>query len=130
MSESLLVELVKQGGFALLCAAMFWLYRHDSKAWAAKQTETAAAFMGFGERTATALTQVSEALRRQSAVLERIEAHLGENHMCPVTQVTTELLRESRTDEGGRRRMDGIMRAALVRAARGGSGTEEPHEGK
>lgn len=129
MSESVVVELVKQGGFALLCGAMFLLYRHDSKGWAAKQTETASAFMAFGERTAESLTRVSEALRRQSQVLERIESHLGENHLCPVTQVTTELLREARVDEGGRRRLDSLMRTALGRAVRDHA-EHDPREGQ
>lgn len=77
MTESVFVEILKQGGFAALAGLMFFVYRADSKAWAQKQSETAAAFMGFGERTATALTQVSEALRMQSQVLERIERHLS-----------------------------------------------------
>ena len=76
MTESVFIEILKQGGFATLAGVMFFVYRADAKSWASKQSETASAFMGFGERTATALTQVSEALRLQSHVLERIEAHL------------------------------------------------------
>lgn len=77
MTDAVVVELFKQGGFAILCAVMFWMYRSDSRAWAQKQHETATAYMAFGERTATALTTVSEVMRQQSGVLERIERHLS-----------------------------------------------------
>lgn len=96
MNDSLLLALVKEGGFALLSAVMFLLYRHDAKAWIAKQNEQASAYMEFGERTAKALTQVSECMRHQSDVLARIEQHLTDSHMCPVTQLTTEIMRGPR----------------------------------
>lgn len=125
-SESVMLELIKQGGFALLSAVMFLLYRHDSKAWAAKQTETASAYMAFGAETARALTQVSEAIRQQSQVLETIQHNLARNHLCPVTQVSTELLREAaQAPEGGRRRVDALLRQALRQA-----GEPEPREGR
>lgn len=125
MTESFIAELIKQGGFAVLCGAMFLIYRHDSKAWAAKQTESAQAFMSFGERTATALTQVSEVLRRQGEILARIESHLNDNRLCPVTQITTEMLRASGEDDTpSRRRMDNLIRDALRRAS-----TETPAQG-
>lgn len=113
MTENIVVELVKQGGFAILCAVMFWVYRSDSRGWAQKQHETAAAYMAFGERTATALTGVSEVMRQQSGVLERIETHLRANHLCPVTQVTTEMMRDVVREDGPhRRRIDEVLRAA------------------
>jgi len=118
VTEAFFAELLKQGGFALLCGAMFLVYRHDSKSWAAKQTETAEAYMKFGEKTATALTQVSEAMRQQSTVLAQIERHLNDNHLCPVTQVSTEMLRDTNgADEPARRRVDALLRDALRRAA-------------
>ena len=118
MTEGFIQELIKQGGFAVLCGAMFLVYRHDAKQWAAKQTESAQAFMSFGERTATALTQVSETMRRQGEILSRIEQHLSDNHLCPVTQITTEMLRQAgEPDAPQRRRVDALMRDALKRAA-------------
>lgn len=118
MTEQLLIELVKQGGFAILCGVMFYVYRHDSKGWAQKQSETAQAFMAFGERTATALTQVSEAIRQQSTVLVQIDRNLNDNHLCPITQVSTEMLRDTTaSDEPARRRVDALLRDALRRAA-------------
>lgn len=118
MTEGFIQELLKQGGFALLCGAMFMVYRHDAKSWAAKQSETATAYMAFGEKTAIALTQVSEALRQQAAVLTQIERHLNANHLCPVTEITSEMLRNmTGDDEASRRRVDGLLRNALRRAA-------------
>lgn len=118
MTEGFIAELIKQGGFAVLCGAMFLVYRHDAKQWAAKQTESAAAFMSFGERTAQSLTQVSEVLRRQGEILSSIERHLSDNHLCPVTQITTEMLRTSSDgDVPQRRRVDTLLRSALRRAA-------------
>lgn len=117
MTDSLLVELVKQGGFALLCGVMFWVYRRDSMAWAMKQSETASAFMAFGERTATSLTQVSEAMRQQSEVLRTLERHLNSNHLCPITQVSTELLRENLAGAAHtHHRLDDVVRAAVTKA--------------
>ena len=118
MSETLLVELVRQGGFAILCGVMFWVYRRDSMAWAVKQTETASAFMAFGERTATSLTSVSEAMRQQSDVLRTLERHLSANHLCPVTQVSTELLRDvGRGDNRSQHRLEELVRQAVVHSA-------------
>lgn len=119
MTDSVLIELVKQGGFALLCGVMFWVYRQDSKGWAIKQSQTAEAFMSFGERTAASLTKVADGLQRQSVILDRIEQNLNANHLCPVTQVSTEMLREGmESPEGGRRRIDVILRAALKEATK------------
>jgi hypothetical protein len=118
VTEGFIAELIKQGGFAVLCGAMFLVYRHDAKGWAQKQTETAQAFMSFGERTATALTQVSEAMRQQAVVLTQIERHLNANHLCPVTEVTSEMLRDENASDGpARRRVDALLRDALRRAA-------------
>ena len=118
MTENLIVELVRQGGFAILCAVMFWVYRSDSRTWAVKQSESASAFMAFGERTAESMTRLSETLRQQSEVLRQIEEQLSRNHMCPVTQVTSEMLRETvRGDGPQRRRVDAILRAASGAAA-------------
>ena len=127
MNETLVVELVRQGGFAILCGVMFWVYRRDSMVWAVKQSETASAFMAFGERTATSLTSVSEALRQQSDVLRTLERHLAANHLCPVTQVTTELLRDRA--QGGlhvHERLEDVVRSAL----KARQGELEPREGK
>lgn len=68
---------VQQGiGFAL-AAFIFFLYRKDSITWANKQTETAQAFMAFGEKYAVAATQQANAMLRQSEILDRIERHLA-----------------------------------------------------
>lgn len=141
MSESVLVEVIKQGGFAVLCGAMFLFYRNDSKAWAQKQSETAAAFMQFGERAATALTQVGEGLRQQSLILEEIERHLTRSRMCPLSSVTTALMREAAVaPEGGRRRVDALLHAAVQgiesaeppvkRSAYEAARRDQPHEGR
>lgn len=122
MTEQIIVEIVKQGGFACLCGAMFVFYRKDAKAWAEKQSQTAEAFMAFGERTSASLTQVSEVLRRQGEILSHIEQHLSDNHLCPVTQITTEMLRHAGEDGPQRRRVDVLLRDALKRAA----GVEPP----
>ena len=117
MTESFLTRLLEQGGFALLCAALIWIYRHDSKAWAARQSETAAAYMAFGEKTATILTQVAETLRQQSVVLGRIDEHLDRNHLCPVTQVSSELLRDAADAGPARRKVEQMLSTAIARAA-------------
>lgn len=117
MTETFWVKLLEQGGFALLAAVMFFVYRKDAKEWAMKQSETATAFMGFGERTSAALTLVTETQRQQSEVLAQIELHLRENHLCPVTQVTTEMLRAAGAgDAPGRRRIDHILRAMAMQS--------------
>jgi hypothetical protein len=52
-------------------------------------------------------------------ILDRIESHLRANHLCPVTQVTTELLRDTAEDDGPtavskRRAVDRLVREALA----------------
>lgn len=115
MTESFLVELLKQGGFALLSGFIFWMYRKDAAVWAVKQTETAAAFMAFGERTAAALTLVSETMRQQSTVLERVEARLHESQICPISNITTEMFRSS-IESPGRRKSDAAIEKMVERA--------------
>lgn len=56
-----------------MAAVVFWLYRKDSLAWAQKQSETASAFMAFGEKYAAAATQQAAAMARQAEILDRIE---------------------------------------------------------
>ncbi len=69
--------LVQQGIGVAFAAAMFYVYRKDSMAWAQKQSESAQAFMAFGERYATAATTQALALARQADILDRIERKLG-----------------------------------------------------
>lgn len=107
MTESFLIEIVKQGGFAILAGVMFLLYRKDAKQWAVKQSESASAFMTFGSNTATALTLVSETMRQQSTILSRIEERLAESHLCPMTQadartLATLIARREANDAQGR----------------------------
>jgi hypothetical protein len=77
MSVEMFQWAVTQGVGVAFAALMFWVYRKDSLAWAQKQSETATAFMQFGERYAEAATRQAMALDRQAAVLDRIERHLS-----------------------------------------------------
>lgn len=111
----MLVEVLKQGGFALLSAAMFLVYRNDSKAWSAKQSETVSALMEYSARTSTTLTQIGETQAALTGILSRIEGHLDRNHLCPVTQVSSELLRDLGSTPG-RREVSRVVRDALASA--------------
>lgn len=77
MTTDVLQWVITQGIGAVLASVMFLIYRHDSKAWIQRQTETAEAYMAFGERYSKALAEVAAGLVRQAQVLERIERHLS-----------------------------------------------------
>ena len=115
MTASFLVELLKQGGFALLSGFMFWLYRKDSLEKARELKDSAAAYMAFGERTAQALTLVSEAMRQQSNILQQIDARLHDSYVCPITNITSEMLRQS-SESPGRRKVDVVLEKFMERA--------------
>ena len=115
MTEQVLIEVIKQGGFALLSAGMFVTYRMDSTRWAQKQEETVAALMEFSRATATTLTRIDETQRSLVGILARIEGHLSSNHLCPVTQVSSELLRDVNSTPG-RRQVDRVVRDAVASA--------------
>lgn len=126
MTESFLVELVKQGGFALLAGVMFLVYRHDAKVakddlrkvaeeYAKKQAESATAWMTFGQAQGALM-------ERLTGAIERIEHRLDESTMCPVTSVTNEALREAMRDghaHSDRRRIDRVVAHAVRSAIRG-----------
>lgn len=128
--DTLIAALVQQGGFAVLAGVILFFYRKDAKEWIKSQEQTAEAFMSFGEKTATALTQVTETLRLQAVVLQGIDASLRENHLCPVTQVSTELLRQEMREPPapGRRRADALVRTAIDRMAVAGGSNPLPPE--
>lgn len=103
MTESFWMEVLKQGGFAILAGVMFFVYRQDASRWAAKsaetaqtyaagqaasaqayahkQAESAQAFMAFGSETATSLTQVAETMRGMMGVLARIDERLASSQL-------------------------------------------------
>lgn len=119
MTTDVMQWVISQGIGAVLAAVMFFIYRQDAKTWAAKQTETATAFMEFGERYSRALADVSSSIAKQALILDRIDKHLAQNHLCPVTQVTTELLRETAEEDGPtatskHRAIDRLIREALA----------------
>jgi len=130
VTEQILIELIKQGGFALLAGIIFFVYRADQKANAKalldaherqlkqiaeisqRQTESATAWMQFGKEQGALMERIA-------STLERIETKQAETTTCPVTQVTTEALREavsSGRPVPGRPRVDHIV-AQAVRAA-------------
>ena len=111
----MVVEIIKQGGFALLSAAMFVIYRNDSRAWASKQAETVSALMDYSAKTSATLTQIGQTQAALTTILGRIEAHLDKNHLCPVTQVSSELLRDA-GGVPGRRQIDRVVRDAISSA--------------
>lgn len=115
VTESVVIEMVKQGGFAVACLVIFLLYRSDSKGWQQKQGETVSALMGLSERTSTTLTRLGETQASLTLILSRIETHLDRNHLCPVTQVSSELLRDVGSVPG-RRSVDRVVRDALSSA--------------
>ncbi|MBK9497050.1 MAG: hypothetical protein IPO08_21565 [Xanthomonadales bacterium] len=115
MTEAMAVEVIKQGGFAVACLVMFLLYRSDSKGWQQKQSETVSALMGLSERTSTTLTKLGETQASLTLILARIETHLDRNHLCPVTQVSSELLRDVGSVPG-RRNVDRVVRDAISSA--------------
>lgn len=76
--ESTFIQWVVQQGIGVAFAAvMFYIYRKDSITWAQKQSETASAFMAFGEKYAAAATLQATSLARQAEILDRIERHLS-----------------------------------------------------
>jgi hypothetical protein len=90
---------------------LVWLLREQGK----RTQQTADAYMQFGAQYAEALTKVAEGLNRQGHILDRIEQNLSANHLCPVTQVSSELLREAADSPGGgRRKVDTILRKAIA----------------
>jgi hypothetical protein len=103
--------ILQQGGLLTVCGMLIWLLREQGK----RTQQTADAYMQFGAQYAEALTRVSESLTRQGHILDRIEQNLAANHLCPVTQVSTELLREAADSPGGgRRKVDTILRKAMA----------------
>lgn len=119
-----------QGIGAVLAFVMFMVYRKDAKdnalaiktlseAYARQQTESATAWMAFGQEQGALMARIAGAL-------ERIEERQESNAVCPVTQVTSEWLRDAtREDAPQRRRADVLMRQAMRRAA-----DEAPREGQ
>ena len=77
MENSQVQWMLQQGIGVAFAAAMFFIYRKDSMLWAQKQSETAAAFMAFGEKYAAAATAQSMALQRQAEILDRIERQMA-----------------------------------------------------
>jgi hypothetical protein len=107
--------ILQQGGLLTVCGMLVWLLREQGK----RTQQTADAYMRFGAEYAEALTKVTEGLARQGVILDHIEQHLRANHLCPVTQVTSEMLREGmEAPDGGRRRVDAILRAAVKDAVK------------
>lgn len=105
MPESLVLEVLRQGGFAVLCGVVVVLWRRDAQRWEQKAEDKAAAYMAFGERTAGALTQASETMRQMGGILERIEGHLARTYVCPVATGRPDLIREVVEEaEGSRQR--------------------------
>jgi len=115
VTETVLIEVLKQGGFALLSAGMFVVYRQDSRGWAQRQEETVAALMALSRTTAETLTRIDETQRSLVGILARIEGHWDKNHICPVTQVSSELLRDVNSTPG-RRQVDRVVRDAVASA--------------
>lgn len=122
MTPDLVQWVVGQGVGAVLALVMFLIWRKDSKQnatdikvlaekYAFQQAESAAAWMAHGK-------ELGQLMARTAGALERIEARMESTTTCPVTHVTAEMLRESATaPDGGRRRMDVLMRQAWQRAA-------------
>lgn len=120
---------IGQGIGAVLALVMFLVYRADAKANAEKFREDAkahaeriakseSAWMEFGMQQGALMT-------RTVAALERIETRLEGPTLCPVTQVTGEILREQAAGAPQRRRIDEVMRTALQRQTAAAEGRVE-----
>ncbi len=107
-----LEQILQQGGLVAVSGMLIWLLREQGKR--------------LAESNATWL-ELGKVVERLTGSVERIEARLHESTLCPVTQITSETLREHVQREGvpHRRRMDAVVREAFAQGL-----AETPREGR
>jgi len=122
MESEILRWLINQGVAVVAFAAMFYIYRQDAQRNLTRLEASAKTYMEWGERQGAMLTRNNDHLDKMAALLANIERQLHANGVCPVSQVSRDMLeRAARAGEDApsrteiERRLARGIRQALTR---------------